>query len=119
MLTLIVKILLIVGGVIGLIILILFAGIKHRFATKQSDREVAEGVSISTDWIEIIPKPPLRATKRVQDLIIMVEGTIEVFKTLGIIYFFPMAQQRILKCRSWMKAGRLISFTPLCSSPTA
>ena len=71
---LIVKILLILGGVIALIVLFLFGSIMYWFATKQSDREVASGVNISTDWIEITPKPPLKATKDVQDLIILVDG---------------------------------------------
>ena len=57
---LIVKILLILGGVIALIVLFLFGSIMYWFATKQSDREVASGVNISTDWIEITPKPPLK-----------------------------------------------------------
>ena len=35
---------------------------------------MASGVNISTDWIEITPKPPLKATKLVQGLIILVDG---------------------------------------------
>lgn len=68
------KILLILGVVVAAAVLYVVGSTLYFFATKQSDREVASGVDVSTDWLEITPQPPLKATKQVQDLIILVEG---------------------------------------------
>lgn len=68
------KIILILSAGIVLIFLF-FVGLSiYRIATRQSDREVASDVNISTDWLELTLQPPLRATKRVQHLIICVDG---------------------------------------------
>jgi len=39
-----------------------------------SEREVASDIDISTAWVELSPAPLLKATKRVQQLIILVSG---------------------------------------------
>ena len=68
------KILLIIIVIVAVAILWVIVSTSYWFATKQSDREVATGVNVSTDWLEITPRPPLKATKQVQHLIILVDG---------------------------------------------
>src|SRR5262245_1030908 len=68
------KILLIIISIVAVVVLFAIGRTIYWFATKQNDREVASGVNISTDWVEITPQPPLKATKHVQDLIIHVDG---------------------------------------------
>lgn len=71
---LVAKILLILIGVAAFAILLVLGWIEYWFATKQSDIEVASDVDISTDWIELTPKPPLRARKHCQYVLIFVDG---------------------------------------------
>jgi hypothetical protein len=68
------KILLITLVVIGVAVLVVLGWSLYTFATMQSDRDVATGVNIFADWLEITPQPPLKATKQVQHLIILVDG---------------------------------------------
>ena len=85
------KIILILGAGLALVFLS-FAGFAiYRVASRQSDREVVSDVNISTDWLELTPQPPLRATKRVQHLIICVDGStanseVEILDESGKVY---------------------------------
>ena len=67
--TLFVVVLIVVAAVLSVL-----GWMMYTLATLQSDRDVATGVNISTDWIEITPQPPLKATKQVHHLIITVDG---------------------------------------------
>lgn len=67
------KILLILIIIIAVAVLFVIGRTIYWFATKQSDREVATDVNISTDWLEITPQPALKATKQVQTLIILID----------------------------------------------
>ena len=71
---LVAKILLVVIGVAAVAILLVVVWIEYWFATKQSDLEVASDLDISMDWIELTPKPPLKARKHTQCLLIFIEG---------------------------------------------
>jgi hypothetical protein len=70
----ILKVVLVFVAVIAMAVLFVVGSIIYWFATKQSDREIARNVLISSEWSELTPQPPLKATKQVQDLIIMVDG---------------------------------------------
>jgi hypothetical protein len=70
----IVKVVLVFVAVIALAVIFVVGSIIYWFATKQSDREIACNVLISSEWSELAPQPALKATKQVQDLIILVDG---------------------------------------------
>jgi hypothetical protein len=68
------KILVLVVAVVAVAVLYVVGSTIYFFKTKQSDREVATGVDVSGDWVEISAQPPLKATKQVQHLILTVDG---------------------------------------------
>ena len=68
------KILLILLVIVAAAVLYVIGSTYYFFATKQSDRDVTTGLNVSTDWVEVTPQPPLKATKQEQYLIILVEG---------------------------------------------
>ena len=71
----IVKVLLVVAALVALAVLFVVGSTAYFFATKQTDREIARDVEISTQWIELTPQPPLKATKQIPTLIIAVDGS--------------------------------------------
>src|ERR1051326_785106 len=68
------KTLFVVGLIVVAAVLSVLGWMMTTLVTLQSDRDVATGGNISTDWIEITPQPPLKATKQVHHLIITVDG---------------------------------------------
>lgn len=74
---LVLKMILLLLGVVGFIVLVLWGYSRYWFATKQSDREIASGLSFGSDWVQILPKPPLRIQKHVQRLILIIDGDIQ------------------------------------------
>lgn len=74
MLELIIKIVLLVVGVAALLILVFCAMVWYSFKTRQVFRKLGENVSITPEWIEIVPTPPIRVRKRVQSVNIYVDG---------------------------------------------
>ncbi len=70
-----VSVLLVLGLAVGAaIVSIRFKVRSIIHSLKQRERDVANNLSISSDWVEITPLIPLTATKRVQYLIIIVDG---------------------------------------------
>jgi|ERR1041384_1906468 hypothetical protein len=56
-------------------LLLLYAGfIVYSLLTRQVDREIGSNLSISSDWIEITPEPPLKARNLTQTVILYIEG---------------------------------------------
>ncbi len=68
------SVLLVLVALIALLILVGVGAVHYFFATKQSIREIARDIEISSEWCELRPQPALRATKHVQDLIILTDG---------------------------------------------
>ena len=87
--TIILKIILLLLGMLGFVVLLVWAYARYWFATKQSDREIARSLSIDSDWVEILPKPPLRIQKHVQCLLLLTDGDIQRSVTLPTQFELP------------------------------
>ena len=70
----VVKVLLALAALVLLVILYVTGSTIYWWKTKQSDREIATNVDISSQWTELSPQPPLKSTKQLQYLIICVDG---------------------------------------------
>lgn len=66
------QILLILVAIVALTVLFYLGSFYYWL--RQSVREVASNVNISTDWLELAPQPRLKVTKHVQSLIVLVDG---------------------------------------------
>lgn len=68
------KVVFIVLGALLLLFLAYWALVFYWLATKQSYREIARDVLISTDWLDIQPGPPLKVKHDVQHVYLAIEG---------------------------------------------
>lgn len=70
--------LVILGGLIGMAFVnISVAGRIHRFFNPYLEREIAGSTAISPEWLEIVPKEPLRTERQVQYLVLDVAEPFE------------------------------------------
>ena len=69
-----VKTLLVLVGSLGAVGLLIYGYVTYWFATKQIWRELAQDVLISSDWLEISPRPNLKARHHVQYVYLAIEG---------------------------------------------
>jgi hypothetical protein len=68
------RIISIVLGVVSLILMAYLGLVFSWLATRQSYRKIARNVSISTDWLSISPRPPLKVKHHVQHVYLAIEG---------------------------------------------
>jgi hypothetical protein len=74
MMKLILTVLLVAFALLALGALYVWVSIRYCFWNKQRTREVASDLDISGDWVELTPRPPLKAQRHVQNLIVLVDG---------------------------------------------
>ena len=63
----------IVAGMCGLVILALVVWIVVGLVTSDSERSISGPLTLSSNWIEIIPAKPIRAAKQHQDIVLYVD----------------------------------------------
>ena len=71
---LILTVLLVAFALVALGALYVCVSILYWRRNKQRNREVANDLDISGDWVEVTPRPPLKATRHVQHLTVLVDG---------------------------------------------
>ena len=59
---------------LGFLVLLYAGYIVYSLLTRQIDREIAGNLSISSEWVEITPRPPLKARNRTQTVILYIDG---------------------------------------------
>jgi hypothetical protein len=64
----------ILAAAVAAIILLYLGFYLYLFIVLRTSRKIARHLDISTDWMEITPRPPLRAKKERQRLQILVDG---------------------------------------------
>ena len=70
----------VVAGAGALLLLIIIGGVIYWLATSDSEQIVSGPVTLSAEWIEFVPRKPLRPLKDTQDIVLDVdpsEGLIE------------------------------------------
>ena len=70
----------VVAGVGGLLLLIIVVGVIYGLASSDSEQIVSGPVTLSAEWIEFVPRKPLRPLKDTQEIVLDVdpsEGLIE------------------------------------------
>jgi hypothetical protein len=74
MIRLVLTILLVAFALLALGALYVWASIRYWLWNRQRDREIANDLDISGDWVELTPHPPLKATRHVHQLTVLVDG---------------------------------------------
>src|SRR4030095_11608753 len=72
--------LLVVAGAEGLLLLIIAGGVIYGLATSDSEQIVSGPIPLSAEWVEFVPRKPLRPLKDTQEIVLDVdpsEGLIE------------------------------------------
>ena len=74
MMKLILTVLLVAFALVALGALYVWGSIRYWRWNKQRNYEVASDLDISGDWVELTPRPPLKATRHTQHLTVLVDG---------------------------------------------